>query len=104
MDLVAKEGELILLPDDEGVVGAGSLTFWLIIMVTMPLGVTRATIFSPMPVLTLEIPVVVDPSALVVELDWVGTVEPTLIDAPMLSVAITDGDEIILALLSDSIS
>ena len=74
----------------------------MIIIVTTPLGVTRATMLSPMPVLTFETPVVTDPRALAVELDWVGTVEPTLIDAGMLSVAITDGAERTLALLCAS--
>jgi hypothetical protein len=74
------------------------------IMVTMPLGVTRATIFSPIPVLTLETPVVTDPVIpLAVEPASVGTVVPTLMDAGILSVAIIDGEEIIFALVSDSI-
>jgi hypothetical protein len=103
-DWVAKEGELILLPEEAGVVAPGVLTFWLITMVTIPLGVTRATIFSPIPVLTLETPVVTDPSELTVELDCVGTVEPTLMEAAMLSVAMTEGEEIILELPSDSIN
>jgi hypothetical protein len=102
-DWVAKEGELILLPELAELVGPGVLTFWLIIMVTMPLGVTRAVMFSPIPVLTLETPDVTDPSALTVELDWVGTVAPTLIEAGILSVAMTEGEEIILELPSDSI-
>ncbi len=87
----------------DGSVAWGSLTFWLMIMVTMPLGVTRAVIFSPIPVLTLETPVVTDPSALVVLPAAVGTVVPTLIEAGMLSVAMIEGEEIIFALLSDSI-
>ena len=70
MDLVAKEGELIELPDVELVVASGSLTLWLITMVTIPLGVTRATILRPIPVATLEIPVVTEPVIpLAVELD-----------------------------------
>src|SRR5579862_1263813 len=93
-DLVAKEGELILLPEPCGVVGVGSLTLWLITMVTIPLGVTRATMFSPIPVATFEIPVVTDPvMPLAVELDCAGTVLPTVMDAGILSVAITDGEE-----------
>ena len=78
--------------------------FWLMTIVTMPLGVTRAKMFSPIPVLTLDTPVVTDPVIpLAVEPASVGTVVPTLMDAAMLSVAIIDGDEMIFALLSDSI-
>jgi len=73
-------------------------------MVTMPLGVTRAVIFSPIPVLTFETPVVTDPVIpLAVEPASVGTVVPTFIEAGILSVAMIEGEEIIFALLSDSI-
>src|ERR1700678_1034696 len=75
------------------------------IIVTIPLGVTRAVILSPIPVLVLETPVVTDPVIpLAVELDSVGTVVPTLMDAGILSVAMTAGAERTLALLSDSIN
>lgn len=104
IDLVAKEGEAILLPDVAEVVASGSLMFWLIINVTMPLGVTRAVIVSPIPVLVLETPVVTDPVIpLAVELDSEGTVVPTLMEAGILSVAMMEGEEMTLALLSDSI-
>src|SRR5580658_8662287 len=74
------------------------------IIVTMPLGVTRAVILSPIPVLVLEMPVVTDPVIpLAVELDSVGTVVPTLMEAEILSVAMTEGEEMIFALLCDSI-
>ena len=103
MDLVAKEGDWMFV--NEGSVACGSLMLWLMIMVTMPLGVTRAVIFSPIPVLTFETPVVTDPVIpLAVEPASEGTVVPTLIDAGILSVAMIEGEEIIFALLSDSMS
>src|SRR5580658_1412656 len=75
------------------------------IIVTIPLGVTRAVILSPIPVLVLETPVVTDPVIpLAVELESVGTVVPTLMDAGILSVAMTAGAERTFALLSDSIN
>src|SRR3984885_11278484 len=75
------------------------------IMVTMPLGVTRATMFKPMPVLTLETAVLTAPvTPLATEPDSVGTVVPTLMEAGILSVAMIEGEEIIFALLSDSMS
>src|SRR5580700_1880716 len=75
------------------------------IIVTIPLGVTRAVILSPIPVLVLEIPWVVAPVIpLAVELASVGTVVPTLMDAGILSVAMTAGAERTLARLWDSIN
>ena len=62
-------------------------------------------IFNPIPVAALETPLVTDPVIpLAVELESVGTVVPTLMDAAILSVAITDGAERTLARFCDSIN
>src|SRR3569833_3331484 len=68
-------------------------------IVTMPLGLTRARMFRPVPVLTFEIvlkaselPPLVTPGLTLCELS-VGTESPTVIDAGMLSVAMIFGEE-----------
>ncbi len=87
------------------VVAVGSLTCWSMIIVTIPLGVTRAVIASVIPVLVLLTALVTaPPMALEMDPCNVGTVVPTLTLAGMLSVAITEGAERIFALLSDSIN
>ena len=75
------------------------------IMVTMPLAVTLAVMFNVIPVLVLLTALVTaPPMELVIDPCRVGTVVPTFTLAGMLSVAITEGAEMILALLSDSIN
>jgi hypothetical protein len=72
-------------------------------MVTIPLGVTRATMLNPMPVFALATVLVTAPvMPLAVCPARVGTVAPTLMLAGILSVAITAGAERTLARLCDS--
>ena len=78
---------------------SGTLTSWLIISVTIPEAFTRGVIQRVTPVCTLvtvfvnrEEPSCCAPDARACE-DRVGTDAPTVIEAGMLSVAMTDGAE-----------
>src|ERR1022692_4389415 len=98
-----------MLLDADG--GWGELTFWLMIMVTMPLEFTRAVMFSVTPVLWLDTVLVnselppdcTPPTACEVS---TGTWSPTFSEAGMLSVAMMLGAEItrVYLLVSDAVT
>src|SRR5580704_8884869 len=102
-----KEGESMSLPEaleEDSGFGIGAVMFWLITMVTTPLGLMRARIFNPTPVLVLwtelansVVPAVWTPAGAIPL--TVGTESPTVMDAGMLSVAITLGADSTLLLL-----
>ena len=99
-----------MLLDADG--ACGELTFWLMIMVTMPLELTRAMMFSVTPELRLdtvlvnrELPLCWTPPATACEVNT-GTSSPTFSEAAMLSVAIMLGAEItrVWLVVSDAVS
>ena len=102
-----KDGELMplpALPEAASGLGIGAVTSWLITIVTTPLGLTRARIVRPIPVLVFEIELVKRELPFCCTLEvaielTVGTESPTVIEAGMLSVAIKLGADSTFVLL-----